>query len=40
MKKILNYIAFLLGLDCETRRKAVDQKICNFEGQGKDEYGN
>lgn len=38
-KKIFEMIAFLLGSDCDTRRKAVDDEICDFSGQGRLKYG-
>lgn len=39
IKKIFDVIAFLLGADSECRRKAVDDGLCDFSGQGKDRYG-
>lgn len=43
MKKIFrflfNLIATLVGADCDWRREAVDEGICDFSGQGKDCYG-
>lgn len=46
MRKILaavraffNALAFILGTDCEVRRKAVDDGICDFSGQGRNKYG-
>lgn len=39
VKKIFDLILFLLGLDSECRRKAVDDGICDLSGQGKDRYG-
>lgn len=38
-KKIYEVIALLLGADCATRREAVDNGICDFGGQGRDNYG-
>lgn len=38
-KKIYEVIALLLGADCETRREAVDAGICDYSGQGKNNYG-
>lgn len=38
-KAIMNFIMFLLGADCEARRKAADDGICDYSGQGKDRYG-
>lgn len=39
-KKILDLILFVFGLDCDTRREAVDEELCDFSGQGdKDKYG-
>lgn len=39
MKKILNLILLILGLDCDARRDAVDGGACDLSGQGKDAYG-
>lgn len=39
LKAVVNTIMFVLGCDCETRRSAVDEGLCDFGGQGKDEYG-
>ena len=39
LKAVENTIMFILGFDCETRRSAVDEGLCDFGGQGKDEYG-
>lgn len=38
-KAIIGAIMFLLGSDCDTRRESVDEKLCDFSGQGKDRYG-
>ena len=39
-KKILDFILFVFSLDCDTRREAVDEELCDFSGQGdKDKYG-
>lgn len=38
-KKIYEVIALLLGVDCEARRQAVDNGICDFGGQGRNNYG-
>lgn len=39
VRKIFDFIAFLLGADSECRRKAVDDGLCDYSGQGKDRYG-
>lgn len=38
-KKILDLILFVFGLDSDTRRKSVDDDLCDFSGQGKNKYG-
>lgn len=42
-KKLLNAlldgILFIMGLDCEARREAVDAGLLDFSGQGRDKYG-
>ena len=38
-KAVFEFFAFFLGADCETRRQSVDDGICDFSGQGRDEYG-
>ena len=37
--KCLGVLMFILGLDCDMRRKAVDEGLCDFSGQGRDKYG-
>ena len=37
--KCLDVLMFVLGLDCDMRRKAVDEGLCDFSGQGRDKYG-
>ena len=39
MKKFIGGLTFLLGFDCRTRRKAVEDGICSFDGQGRDKFG-
>lgn len=39
VRKILDLILFVFGYDCDTRRKSVDDGLCDFSGQGKDRYG-
>lgn len=39
MKKLLNLILLILGLDCDARRDAVDGGVCDLSGQGKDANG-
>ena len=39
LKAVANTIMFILGFDCETRRSAVDEGLCDFSGQGRDQYG-
>lgn len=38
-KKVFDLILFVFGLDCESRRKSVDDGLCRFDGQGRDRYG-
>ena len=38
-KVILEVLALLVGADCDTRRKAVDDGLCDFSGQGRGKYG-
>ena len=37
--KCLDVLMFILGLDCDMHRKAVDEGLCDFSGQGRDKYG-
>lgn len=39
LKAIFEFFALLIGADCDSRRQAVDDGICDFSGQGRDEYG-
>lgn len=39
IKVIINWIMFALGADSEPRKKSVNDGICRFDGQGRDEYG-
>ena len=39
MKKLLNLLFTLLGIKNSTTNKAVDDNLCNFNGQGRDKYG-
>ena len=39
MKKLLDVLMFILGLDCDMRREAVDEGLCDFSGQGRNKYG-
>ena len=38
-KSILNWMIFLFTCKGEIAEKSVNEKICNFGGQGRDEYG-
>lgn len=38
-KKIFEIFALFVGADCDTRRQAVDDGICDFGGQGRGKYG-
>lgn len=39
--KFIGVLAFCLGVrGTETGKKAVDDGICDFGGQGRDKYGN
>ena len=38
-KAVFEFFAAIVGADCETRRQAVDDGICDFSGQGRDKYG-
>lgn len=35
----INVLAFLLGFDCALRAVAVDRRILDYSGQGRNEYG-
>jgi hypothetical protein len=39
LKNILNWFALVLGAKSELTDEAVNEGICNFGGQGRDEYG-
>ena len=39
LSKCLDVIMFVLGFDCDIRRKSVDYGICDFSGQGRNNYG-
>lgn len=40
IKKFIDVLAFCLGVrGTETGKKAVDDGICDFSGQGRDKYG-
>lgn len=39
IRSMLDFILFILGFDCKTRRDAVDEGLCDFGGQGRDKYG-
>ena len=39
LKAIFEFFAFIVGADCDARRQAVDDGICDFSGQGRDKYG-
>lgn len=39
LKTIVNWVALLVGADCDLRREAVDAGLCDFSGQGRDKYG-
>lgn len=39
LKKIFEIIMFVLGYNGEIRKQAVDANLCDFSGQGKNEYG-
>lgn len=38
LKAIFEFIALLIGADCETRREAAEAGICDFSAQGRDKY--
>ncbi len=40
MKKILDIIIFVLTGKGEIGRRAVDEGLISYEGQGRDKYGN
>lgn len=37
--RILQWLLFLLGFDCEIRREMVDEGLADFSGQGRNKYG-
>jgi hypothetical protein len=43
MKKVFrtlsNIFALLIGADCDWRREAVEEGLCDFSGQGRDKNG-
>ena len=41
IKKFIDVLMFCLGVrGTESGKKAVDDGICDFSGQGRDKYGN
>ena len=38
-KFLFNLIATLVGADCDWRRESVEEGLCDYSGQGRDEYG-
>lgn len=39
LKNILNWFMLLVGAKSELTNEAVSEKLCDFSGQGRDEYG-
>jgi hypothetical protein len=39
MKKILDFIIFMLGGKCDITDEAVAEGLVSFEGQGRNEFG-
>ena len=39
LKNILNWFMLLVGAKGELTNDAVSEKLCDFSGQGRDEYG-
>ena len=39
LKNILNWFMLLLGAKSELMDEAVSEKICDFSGQGRNEFG-
>jgi hypothetical protein len=39
LKNILNWFMLLLGAKSELTDNAVSEKICDFSGQGRNEFG-
>ena len=39
LKNILNWFMLLVGAKSELTDEAVNEEICNFGGQGRNEYG-
>ena len=39
MKKILDFIIFMLGGKCDLTDEAVAEGLVSFEGQGRNEFG-
>lgn len=39
LKNILNWFVLLVGAKSELTNEAVSEKLCDFSGQGRDEYG-
>ena len=40
MKKIIDFIVFVLTGKGDLAREAVDEGLISYEGQGRDKYGN
>lgn len=39
LKNILNWFMWVLGAKCELTDEAVKEGICDFSGQGRNEFG-
>jgi hypothetical protein len=39
MKRIFDFLAFILGADCKIKNDSVEIGICDFGGQGRNKYG-
>lgn len=39
IKRIFEVIMFVFGFDGEIRKKAVENGLCDFSGQGRNKYG-
>lgn len=40
LKHIIDWIVFLLAGNGPIAKKSVDEGLCDFSGQGRDQYGN
>ena len=39
IKQCYNFLMLIFGIHTEATRRAVDENVCDFSGQGRDKYG-